>query len=1335
MSSIERAILSKENQILLDIGNLIGALEYSNLSVLIEELDNEYLGLESRFIRNGFTESENRLKIFDAIKTRLDDGDLSLFRIIAPFGFGKTAILEEIKRRFLSKEFRYNNSKDIMPVFLALNNIHTRTDFISSILVQLADYDYNLTFESFLSGIGTSNGNIDTLKKAMLKEEYLQHLDYREIDNFFVKIKNKVIIKGITLAIKSIEEKRNVSIVFLIDEIEAASRIESFQPAYLILLSEILRRCVYRKEKDDEYWKGIITDTKNIRYNPDGTPQKPYDVLLYLLAEGQKTGLLDIDISELDMADRLKQPNISFDVKLSSKEAISFAKKILKFYINNILDIVNYSEWENKLIDNPYFPFDESIFNLFGQCLEQIPGEESSIFSFRSILILISDTLRYFAWQNTKFIDEIKAPINPSYFWKKNFGILSFKDGHITSDFRGIRPIVQKREIINFVMDKISGDKIVQPFRGIIKESVNLGIINVSNNNLTQIKLIEVLEKMNLDFDNEEIINISKKMKDILRKRPFIDFLEDSFYVDIKEIEKEFIIMRTESESISNTLKELLLFELNEKKAFSLSFFEILKELEIYNYENNILSFSSTQKSWHPEIFIFEDNDLLSVVKENVNKSGFGLGISVNEIWKEKWPQPKDIILPANLEFLSTEVVNQIKKEIKRETINTKKTQKQISIIEELEPILDFWMKSDDYKNLFIKDIPIEEYIQLLLFYSLPQLIIEKINNKTEIHFDFTVNNLWATIIDTLTKIPRLYEKYYLEEKIGIGSIDKKFSMHLVKEILLQGKNTTIDTTFTEKEQKFENEEELYNIFTKHYKLKRPWTETVFQSDLDKMFEDNEINMLLKRNGAFKELSLLPQKVRQKVLLISSKLDIDVGLSSNDLSDLLLNNVKFNALTEHSKSLIILYGALCVNYGFATVIPDKEELFFYSIDKQYQVKENLFNDLLVLNKLYIINYFDLTEIKISEKVLDIYFSLNDDEKLNTEKLTKIGKELNSKIQEQLSEQTPTSIINKTISILDIILSYTLIRSNQPIQDRFMILREFLIEVSKLDLYKKTKNIIFISHLQKFLLNLKVILDYNLNGQKINFYIKNLDNFTKQPKLKLLKIEKLEEELESIPLEIEELQDLLNSTDDKIEKLIINSLENNIVRLNEIRQVLSKVVFQLDVPEWVKQLDTNEILESIKNELTNYKKKNINLTKEIITKTEDYELFIADKNKKELKKIREKTNNLLLEIKSLSLEDNIKNFDNKLMKYYKKTNKQLLNILKESNLTEEKLVFIKIIEAQDFNLNKILLNLVKLNFIQLIDKCNINDEEKEKLLQLSEIVKRNKLTLKLTFDEE
>lgn len=399
--------------ILEDISALVQMTDYDSLESKVIELDVKYPGFVQAFKENGTILTKDRMEIINAIKKLSLDEKLTLFAILAPFGFGKTVTIQKIINLINNGEIRYGKKK-IRPVHLRLNREIDRGKIVLKLLKDLGVS----TEESFLRLIYESIKTDELVEAACLQhnEDWIIHylktcfLKDDTLDLILNKASHDVLIRLVEKVIQSYEDIYGLKVVLIIDEVEHS--VKGFGDPYVFFLAMIIRYCF---ERDHKEFVGIIAMTTTMI----DQPQMPLFQALKDMGAG-------------DVFDRIREKHISRELSLTPETATELVSRILNFYLNSLVTISKIEGWKEILDDNKNYgnifysyPISHDLLNYLSA-----KGLRSSnigvIPDFRVYLTLIGTTID--TWLQgpevkTKTLEQFiveKETLDIKQFWEMN---------------------------------------------------------------------------------------------------------------------------------------------------------------------------------------------------------------------------------------------------------------------------------------------------------------------------------------------------------------------------------------------------------------------------------------------------------------------------------------------------------------------------------------------------------------------------------------------------------------------------------------------------------------------------------------------------------------------------------------------------------------------------------------------------------------------------------------------------------------------------------------------------------------------------------------------------
>lgn len=607
--------------ILSDVSKLVWRTNFGSLKVLVEDLDDKYPGFLKAFEQEGTILTDDRIATIDFLEKMYHKEKVGLFAILAPFGFGKTIMIEKIINLIEKGEIDYGK-RNIQPVHVRLN---LQTDRSSVVLKFLEDLDVaseenilEIIYESIKKDALIQKANkefiINWLKESLFGTE-------TTLDHLLNRASNEELIRLLEKVIQSYETIHDSKVVLILDEIEHS--LKGFSPQFLYFLAMLLRYCFEREYTE---FVGTIAMTTSMVEEEEAP--------LFLILKEMGAG---------DVRDRIHQRHISRELKLTPETATELMSKILRFYLYSLVSISKNEEWKSVLEQNNSYgsklytyPLDYDLLRYLSlRGIRKSP--EGVILDFRAYLTLIGATIDAWVSQLSEkkqtFDEKIKKKetLDIRSFWELNDEVR--EESEIQRFLRSgeIYYTIFRHDVIQYIENQICSkiDKAI--FRKLILQTV-LEAIRTRKERFDEKELVE-----NFDVKKEALEDFRKSLPE--QSKHIINFEYGTLMIDLEKLQEE--IVGTEEmakpDPDMEKIKEYVSREIDGKLLPEIDIISLLRKWKVQrtsewavDEEDKDILVDRTSKPWNTVLYVTGDPKKEAEIRERLRSSGrFDVGFIV----------------------------------------------------------------------------------------------------------------------------------------------------------------------------------------------------------------------------------------------------------------------------------------------------------------------------------------------------------------------------------------------------------------------------------------------------------------------------------------------------------------------------------------------------------------------------------------------------------------------------------------------------------------------------------------------------------------------------------
>ena len=599
--------------ILTDVSKLVWRTDFGSLKVLVEDLNDKYPGFLEAFQKEGTILTDDRMAIIDFLKKMYHKEKLGLFAILAPFGFGKTIMIEKIINLIEKGEIDYGK-KNIRPVHIRLNVQTDRGKLVLKFLEDLGIAGEKEILRIIYDGIKK-----DALVKSVDEEFVINWL--REsllgaetpLDLLLNRASNEEMIRLLEKIIQSYEAIHDSKIVLIFDEVEHT--LKGFSHQFLYFLAMLIRYCFEREYRE---FVGTIAMTTSMVEEEQAS--------LFLMLKEMGAG---------DVRDRIRERHISRELKLTPETSTELMSKILRFYLYSLVSISRNEKWKSILNENDSYgskfytyPLDHGLlrylsFRGLRKTLEEV------ILDFRAYLTLVGATLD--AWishlsekkLNFDEIVEKKETLDIRRFWELNDEIR--RQSYIQQFLRSgeIYYTIFRQDVIQYVENQICSkiDKAI--FHKLILQTV-LEAMKTRKEHFSEKELVE-----DFNLREEALEDFRKSLPE--ESKHILNFEYGTLMIDLEKLQEEIIgteeIARPDPDM--EKIKEYASREIDGQLLPEMDIISLLRKWKVQrtsewsvDEEDKDILVDRTSKPWNTVLYVTGDPQKGAEIRERLRRSG-----------------------------------------------------------------------------------------------------------------------------------------------------------------------------------------------------------------------------------------------------------------------------------------------------------------------------------------------------------------------------------------------------------------------------------------------------------------------------------------------------------------------------------------------------------------------------------------------------------------------------------------------------------------------------------------------------------------------------------------
>jgi len=842
--------------ILADISKLIWRTDFGSLKVLVVELDEKYPGFLKAFQKEGTIITEDRKAIIDFLKQMYSKEKLDLFAILAPFGFGKTIVIEKIINLIEEGKIVYGK-KNIRPVHIRLN---LQTDRAKVVLKFLKDL--GITSEKDILRIIYDGIKKDALIQKVNEEEVINWL--REsllgtettLDLLLNRASNEELIRLLEKVIQSYEAIHYSKVVLIFDEVEHS--LKGFSSQFLYFLAMLIRYCF---ESEYREFVGTIAMTTS-------------------MVEEEQVSLFQMlqEIGAGDVRDRIRERYISRELKLTPGTATELMSKILRFYLYSLASISKNEKWKSILDQNDSYGNKFYTYPLDYDLLKYLSSRglrktiTDVILDFRAYLTLIGATLD--AWisqllEKKLDFDEVigkKETLDVRKFWELNEEIRRQSDIQQFLRSGEIYYTIFRQDVIQYVENQICSKIDKATFRKLILQAV-LEAIKTRKERFNEKELEE-----NFDLKKEAFEDFRKSLPE--ESKRIINFEYGTLTIDLEKLQEE--ILGTEAvarpDPDMEKIKEYVSREIDGQLLTEIDILSLLRKWKVertsewsVDEEDKDILVERTSKPWNTVLYVTGDLNKEAEIRERLRRSGrFDVGFVT-------CLQPElvfKVIYPAGLQAQEKDTKDKID-----DMVNTVLARRDY---EELAQKLDRVIRELDKSKKF--------YLITLI---MP--VFYKAMDITDYPLAFNQVDLWADLEYFLKNPPPKYQDRWIEGKTGVSPSTqfKEIVSCLMKLVIAYGGEIDFEG-YDQFEVWRHDRVRFFNDVMKNLGFEREWggiPPLASSSFLDRMRKTyTDILPYDENNKKLKSKDLLPKPLEKALEWLKVEVEKKGSLSLSDVS-------------------------------------------------------------------------------------------------------------------------------------------------------------------------------------------------------------------------------------------------------------------------------------------------------------------------------------------------------------------------------------------------------------------------------------------------------------------
>jgi hypothetical protein len=1086
----------ESRSILADIGKLIWRTDFGSLKALVEELDNKYPGFLKAFQKEGTILTKDRIAIIHFLKEMYRKEKLGLFAILAPFGFGKTVVIEKIIKLIEEGEIRYGK-QSIRPVHIRLNIQTDRGKIVSKFLE-----DLGVTSEEDILRIIYEGIKKDALIQKASEEDVISWL--REsilggattLDLLLNRASNEELIRLLEKVIESYEKITDSKVVLIFDEVEHS--LKGFSPDFLYFLAMLIRYCFEREHRE---FVGTIAMTTSMVEEEQAS--------LFLMLKEMGAG---------DVRDRIRERHISRELRLTPETATELMSKILRFYLYFLVDVSKNKKWKNILDQNNSYgdklytyPLDYDLLKYLSYRGLRRTLDTGVILDFRAYLTLVGATLD--AWisrmlEKKLSFDEMiekKEALDIRKFWELNDDIRRQSDIQQFLRTGEIYYTIFRRDVIEYVENQICS-KIDKP---LFQKVVLQVVLNAIRTRKEQFSEKELMEDFNLK--EEALEDFRKSLPE--ESKHIISFEYGNLIIDLQKLQDEIVGTEeaTRPDPDMEKIKAYLNTEIDGKLLTETDVLLLLRrwkvektgEWSVDEKDKDILV-ERTSKPWNTVLYVTGDPNKEAEIRDRVTRSGrldvgFIVSLRSEPIFK--------VVYPPGLQAQEKHAKDKI------------------------DEMVNNIISKRDYKELAQKiDSVVSDLDKSKRFYLITLIlpIFYRALDITDYPLEFNQVDLWADIEYFLKNPPSKYQDRWIESKTGIMPSPqfKEVVSSLLKLVLAYG--SEIDFKGYDRLEVWQHERVKYfdNVM-ENLGFQKDWMEAPLaaSSFLDRI--SKTYASILPYDESTRKLKgkdLLPKSLENALKWLKEEVEKKESLSLSDVSKHFFGvEVKENGkvswnVPSKAKRAILLVLALSNYYGDTHIDKKDGKLLIFDPSQVVDLQAQKIKSELIRFARYIIANKLITgkDMKIAgpRKFWQTLNNIIQDKKTKPKQKSQFLRDLLAKISKEGPKEP---IIEVRVKEDDIRKRIEKIMKSTIVEKEFRGVGQYLKEVkSCIDVRQPERNVIvnFLDDLVKQVELDEAVLQAN---RRMNKVIENLGNLTKkkpkelEPKV-LKSLEKLNQEL-------------------------------------------------------------------------------------------------------------------------------------------------------------------------------------------------------------------------------
>lgn len=1081
--------------ILADVRKLIWRTDFGSVKALVEDLDKKYSGFLKAFQKEGTVLTKDRTAIINFLKQMCHKEKLGLFAILAPFGFGKTTVINKIINMIEEGEIRYGK-KSIRPIHIRLNIQRDRSKVVLKFLE-----DLGVASEKDILRIIYDSIKKDALIQKVNEEDVMNWL--REavlgtkttLDLLLNQASNEELIRLLEKVIESYEETNDSKVVLVFDEVEHS--LKGYSSRTLYFLAMLIRYCFEREHRE---FVGTIAMTTSM--------VEVEQASLFLMLKEMGAG---------DVRDRIRERHISRELKLTPESATELMSKILRFYLYSLVSISKNEKWKSILDKNDSYgnksytyPLDYDLLKYLSSRGLRKTLDTGVILDFRAYLTLIGATLDAWVSQlsekkmNLDKIIEKKEALDIRKFWELNDHIRRQSDIQQFLQSGEIYYTIFRQDVIQYVENQICS-KIDKAFRTLIRKTV----LEAIKTGKEQFDEKELVEKFNLK--EEALEDLRKSLPE--ESKHLINFEYGILTIDLEKLQEE--IVGTEEmarpDPDMEKMKGYVSTEIDGQLLTEIDILSLLRKWKVEkpgdwsaDAEDKDILVDRTSKPWNTVLFVTGDLKKEAEIRERVRKSGrFDVGFIISP---QSEPTLK-LVYPPGLQAQEKDAKQELNDKVN-------------AVLNKIE-----------YKELVQKlDRVVGELDESDKFYLITLImpIFYNATNITDYPSAFDQVNLWADIEDFLKNPPTKYQNRWIEVKTGISPSTqfKEMVSSLLKLVVAYGSEINFEG-YDLFEVLRHNRVKSFSDVMKNLGFQGEWNgiplaASSFLDRIGKTYTD--ILPYDENNKKLKSKDLLPRSLEKALEWVKREVEKKGSLSLSDVSKHFFGvevkedgKVSWN-VPKNAKRAIILILALSNYYGDIHI--DRKDGRFIVLDPSQVIDlqaGNIRSELMGFAR-YVLAYKLMfgKDIKITtpRKWWQRLGNITKDKKTKPKQKSEFLRALRDEISQEGLERP---VVEMKVDEDDIQKRIEKVMKSAIVEKEFRGVGQYLKEVkSCIDVQQLERNVL-LTMLDELLTQIELEESVLETNKRMNKVIENLGNLTKEkPKeleLKVLKLlEKLNKEL-------------------------------------------------------------------------------------------------------------------------------------------------------------------------------------------------------------------------------